>query len=516
MQGKGIGYSIKGVVYIVLVALISSILPVVSFAAEYTPPDVYSAPQNVGVVFNDDISDSGRWSFDIGYAASGEVRKLMEAVADGRFEGASYDSLGIAAQIDYKLDSGKWRSEMSGYEEWVMNSETGFDAAAGNWAASYHIYDGYFTDIFPDEVLPGGKSYFDQHTMNFRIRFYITFHNSEKEKDYEYYSPWSSVVSYNNNQKVEDPAALINHPPKLLSVELKKADNGEPYLDFKADTAHADVQILNSISNQRVFTNVWIKVNNGEWIDAGTYLWMKEQFTIEAKDYFGDVKDYSAAIYEAKFRYSFDYTYYPKAGKSGDIYSPFSNALAKGMPAYKGASNWAITELNRAAEYGFITDKIKDNMKAPITREEFAEVAIKLYEAYTKKTAVPADSSVFVDTKNPEIFKAYALKIVNGTNTEKKLFSPTLLTTRQEVSTMLYRAVKAINPDADLSTAGAPVFTDQEEIGSWAFEPVKYMSKQGFIKGTGAGAFDPKGTCTREMAVAIAVRVYEKSGGQAR
>ena len=50
------------------------------------------------------------------------------------------------------------------------------------------------------------------------------------------------------------------------------------------------------------------------------------------------------------------------------------------IPKYKNASTWAVAELDKVAEYGFITDNIKDKMNGPITREEFCEVAIKLYE----------------------------------------------------------------------------------------------------------------------------------------
>lgn len=179
---------------------------------------------------------------------------------------------------------------------------------------------------------------------------------------------------------------------------------------------------------------------------------------------------------------------------------------------YGEASPWAVAELDKAANYGFITDRIKDNMTAPITREEFAEVVVRLYEKYTGKAATYEDMSAFVDTKNPEIFKAYNLKIVNGTNLEKKLFTPNDLTNREQVAAMLYRAVKALKPDADMSTAGAESFSDASQISGWGLDNVKFMNKNGFIKGSG-GRFDPKGTCTREMAVLIAVRVYEKYAG---
>lgn len=184
------------------------------------------------------------------------------------------------------------------------------------------------------------------------------------------------------------------------------------------------------------------------------------------------------------------------------------SASAAAAP-YKGASSWAAAELDKAAEYGFITDKIKDKMNSPITREEFAEIAVRLYEKYSGTEAQSADWNTFADTKNPEILKAFNLKIVNGTDMSKGLFSPNQLTNREQVAAMVYRAVKAIKPDEDFSAAGAPQFSDEKQVSGWALEPVRFMTANGFIKGSG-GKFDPKGNCTREMAVIIVKRVFEK------
>lgn len=176
---------------------------------------------------------------------------------------------------------------------------------------------------------------------------------------------------------------------------------------------------------------------------------------------------------------------------------------------YKGASPWAVPELDKAVGYGLITDKIKDNMSASITREEFTEIAVKLYEKYTGKTAVYSDMSAFIDTKNPEVFKAHNLKIVNGTNVKRGIFSPDQLINREQVAAMMFRTVNAIKPEADFSTAGVSKFPDEKDISGWALESVRFMNKNGFLKGEG-GKISPKGTCTREMAVVIAARVYEK------
>lgn len=193
----------------------------------------------------------------------------------------------------------------------------------------------------------------------------------------------------------------------------------------------------------------------------------------------------------------------------------FENMEGKsGKTDFKGASSWAQAELEKAAGYGFITDSIKDNMSAPITREEFAEVAVKLYEKYTGKQAVTGDMSVFSDTANPEIFKAYNLKIVNGTDIAKKLFTPKGSVNRQQVAAMLFRTISAMSPGADLGTSGSGTFADEKDIAPWALEAVRFMNKNGFLKGSD-NKIDPDGICTREMSVLVATRVYEKYSGDA-
>lgn len=176
--------------------------------------------------------------------------------------------------------------------------------------------------------------------------------------------------------------------------------------------------------------------------------------------------------------------------------------------SYKGASLWAVPELDKAAGYGLITDKIKDNMNESITREEFAELAVRLYEKYTGKSAAYSDMSAFVDTRNPEIFKAHSLKIVNGTDLQRKLFSPGQFTNREQIAAMMFRTIQAIKPDANFSAGETGIFIDENDVSDWALESVKFMIKNGFLRGAD-GKIKPKDPCTREMAVLIATRVYE-------
>ncbi len=175
---------------------------------------------------------------------------------------------------------------------------------------------------------------------------------------------------------------------------------------------------------------------------------------------------------------------------------------------YQGASQWAVTELDKAWEYGLITERVRNQMNAPLTREEFAEIAVKLYEKGTGHVVEAGSMGVFSDTSNPEIIKAYDLGIVSGTDTARSLFSPHALISREQVATMLYRTIQAMGAIED--GVAFAVFMDSDQISPYAQEAVHYMGGWELIKGSDY-RFHPKGTCTREMAVLIAVRVYESA-----
>jgi hypothetical protein len=175
---------------------------------------------------------------------------------------------------------------------------------------------------------------------------------------------------------------------------------------------------------------------------------------------------------------------------------------------YQGASQWAVPELDKALEYGLITDRVRNQMNAPITREEFAEIAVKLYEKGTGDVVEASSMGVFTDTSNPEIIKAYDLGIVSGTDEVRRLFSPHNLITREQVAAMMYRTILAMGALKD--GAAFAVFMDSDQISPYAQEAVHYMGGWELIKGSDY-RFHPKGTCTREMAVLIAVRVYESA-----
>lgn len=508
----------KQFVKILILVLIISTMPVLAHAA-YIPPTSVGAPKSVAVEYREDGFEKIWIGFDVNVSASNELRDFVDAIGEDNsaFSEAGYGGFELMAQIDYKLDEGNWHYKSEWDEDRGYNTNKSIcRIEKGSYTSSVVFDEGQFESISSGESLPVNKSYFDTHTMYFRVRFVVNYQDENGEY-FGFFSPWSETVSYSNNQKIENPDMLINHVPALKSAEIKKHSDGSPYLNIRADKAHEETQLLNNISNDWVKTEVWLKVNNGEWKACHSDKFV-EEFNIGAEAYFGLKNNYEATVYEIKFRYSFDYNNYPAAGKSGVIYSPFSNIITHGMDAYSIASSWAMPELDKANEYGLIPTSLKgEDMTKPITREEFAEVAILLYEKATGRMGVPITPNPFNDTTNPQILKAFNIGIVKGISTTS--FAPNDLTNREQVATMLSRAIRCIVPDGDFSTNDSPSFSDQKDISSWAMEHVQYMAKLEIIKGAD-GKFMPKAvtsaqtaagyaTTTREHALAMSVRSFD-------
>ena len=196
--------------------------------------------------------------------------------------------------------------------------------------------------------------------------------------------------------------------------------------------------------------------------------------------------------------------------------SGYSNVATIGLQS----STWAVPELKKAEELGLIPAILtgKDFTK-PITREEFCELAVLLYEKTTGSAVTPASPNPFTDTENPQILKAYRLGITKGVS--DITFEPNTLINREQCAAMLYRAIRTIAQEGDYSIAGVKDFPDQKQISSWAVEATKYMSKLGIIKGDSSGNFMPKATtsaqqaagygmATREAAILMTVRAHDK------
>lgn len=328
----------------------------------------------------------------------------------------------------------------------------------------------------------------------------------------------------------------VLNEPQNLSVEVKQYEDGKPYFELKWTNPDSILELVRYWDdNGEAYMDYQIdmKIGDGAWLydrgesmsgnslhagydETGIFAVNQVNYDPINEGHLDNV-DIKSNVYSFRVRYAYLFSndedqYY--------IYGPFSNTAATGVASfYKDAHTWAVPELQKAAEYGLIPDILKGtDMTQPITREEFCELALLLYEKTTGITAQPVTPNPFKDTANSQILKAFALGITNGTSATT--FSPKKTITRQECATMLFRAIKAIAPQADYSIDGVADFPDQEYIDAWAVQSTKYMFKIGIIKGDDKGYFMPKastsvqeasgyGTATREAAVLMTVRTYE-------
>ena len=203
--------------------------------------------------------------------------------------------------------------------------------------------------------------------------------------------------------------------------------------------------------------------------------------------------------------------------------------------AWENAHNWAKPELEEADKLGLIPDCLKGaDLTQPITRAEFAAVSVKLFEAMSFTKASPAPADTFSDTSDPEVLKAFALGVTNGTDAVKKTFEPDTLISREQASTMLTRVWKKLNLSGwTLETDGSfadefrtkftmpALFADDAEISPWARDSVYFMAANRIVNGVGDNRFAPKTVssgeetlnfATREQALLMSVRTVKNLG----
>jgi len=491
-----------------------------SAQAEVAPPASLAAPEHFGVVFN--TSD-----FKLYINASDSVRAYLDQRIKDAPNNPDLENFTLYFQVDARINNGGWQYTSdwdspktvpdSQRNRYYIPCKVGEYYAGSSYA--------YMEHLFSDEELvktikEAGWEYFNSNSITFRARFAQSFDNG---KTYVL-SPWSKEFVLSANTKL-DAQKMINHAPVLKGAEIVMRGD-TPYLAVKVEKVPRDVGELNVATGGNVRAEVWMRKQGDKDFKQVHYWWVShESILFNVEQYFEERKDsYEAAAYEIKIRYGLDLRTYKQAGvnssTSVDIYSPFSNVISHNMPAWGNASAWATNELKMAEEAGLIPEILKGaDMTKPITREEFCELALLLYEMTTGKSPEPAYPNPFTDTKNPQVLKAYALGITQGTSATT--FSPQVLINREQCATMLFRAIKAIHLEGDYSTAGVPDFPDQKDISAFAVEGAKFMSKLGIIKGDSKGNFMPKATtsaqtaagygmATREATVLMSVRTYNQ------
>ena len=185
------------------------------------------------------------------------------------------------------------------------------------------------------------------------------------------------------------------------------------------------------------------------------------------------------------------------------------------LAALDQPSSWAQAEISAAEDAGLIPALADDpGWQDKATRLHFAQLAVRLAETATGETLPAAPASTFTDCTDLAVRKAYAAGIVNGTTATT--FSPQNKLTREQLATMLWRAVDYIQTRTgeDTLTAGGSLtgYTDAAQVSAYAREAVAALAHHSIMQGTGPTTLSPKNDCTVEQSVVLAYRTLEKLG----
>ncbi len=191
-------------------------------------------------------------------------------------------------------------------------------------------------------------------------------------------------------------------------------------------------------------------------------------------------------------------------------------------------SDWATSEIEKAANMGILDWKKDDDFTDPITREEFCELVYSyltnVLSNVLNEEIKPDEYKRVVDTENYAVQCLVGAGIVEGKSVvaisatplkgEEPIptlyditFAPNDHLTREEAVTILLRL---INKTIDVpATEMYFEFEDGNEISDWADNAVQVMCNLGIMKGVDNNKFAPKDTYTTEQAIATVVRVYD-------
>lgn len=180
-----------------------------------------------------------------------------------------------------------------------------------------------------------------------------------------------------------------------------------------------------------------------------------------------------------------------------------SNGVYINETALNKVDNWAKDSVKRAVDLGFISHNLQVKLNENITRAEFCEIIIKLYEEKTGFDISTTVKSPFVDTNNDYVLKAYTLGIVSGKANNK--FEPNSYITREESAVILSNLMGKMEYHI---TELNYTYKDEKLISNWAKNSIQLVSNAKIMNGDTKGYFNPKNNYKVVEAISTIMRLY--------
>lgn len=296
-------------------------------------------------------------------------------------------------------------------------------------------------------------------------------------------------------------AAGYNNP-ELVSVQLKKNSSGI-YDRFEMSWQNPEWVQKKLSEGEAVTFEIDGKVNYKPWSSSKGHVFSgtltKDQGKSVRMDIPSNALPHLSSVDITSNLYSFRVRY-----KLGKEVSSYSAPVAVGFrPGFSNASEWSMEELTSAGKNGFIPASIKADMKKDITREEFTEVIVRVYEKVSR-VHLAAGNSPFKDTNNEAVTIASRLGIVSGVGHGN--FDPHAKITRQDMAAILNRFLKTLDIEGD-STVEKP-FKDHNQIKRYAIESVYSLQSMNVFSGYKDNTFRPLTNASREQGVVLGERIY--------
>lgn len=178
-------------------------------------------------------------------------------------------------------------------------------------------------------------------------------------------------------------------------------------------------------------------------------------------------------------------------------------------------SDWAKDGITAANEAGLIpTLTGNPGFQDAITREQFAELAAHaanvIYGGDLFDMA-EVEKVQFSDCDNEAVRQAASIGVVTGMGDGK--FAPAQTTNREQIATMIARAIAYLNEKDNKNVApnagDIEKFTDKGQVSAWAVDGVGVLAANGIMAGTSATTLSPKDSCTVEQSILLLYRVYQ-------
>lgn len=180
------------------------------------------------------------------------------------------------------------------------------------------------------------------------------------------------------------------------------------------------------------------------------------------------------------------------------------------VPPFDEPSDWAMEDVEAAADLGILPEALDCNYVTDITREEFCALIKGYIEARTGeridrfcKGYEDAVNISFSDTSDKATLSIAALGIVNGY--PDGTFHPGDNIIRQDAAIMLGRLAKVLGAEF---SGPAKAYTDRAQISPYAVPGVDFVSGLGIMNGNANGSFSPQANITREEAVITVMNAW--------